>query len=160
MPTSQPPLDPRKIPWKRGDTCSLDFKKKTGFVLNHTPEYLEVRWGPEGVVERLTGADAESVLRLAHADSPTASGTMTNLEALKELEALSYVEDAIRERMKTVKNETEQKELDVLIDRSFQPKCAFDRKHHQLLFQLAIDPREVSWYWKLRERIHRVVHHH
>jgi hypothetical protein len=85
---------------------------------------------------------------------------MTNLEALKELEALSYVEDAIRERMKTVKNETEQKELDVLIDRSFQPKCAFDRKHHQLLFQLAIDPREVSWYWKLRERIHRVVHHH
>lgn len=138
----------------------MDFKKKTGFVLNHTPEYLEVRWGPEGVVERLTGADAESALRLAHADSPTATGTMTNLEALRELEALSYIEDAIRERQKTVKNEAEQKELDVLIDRSFQPKCAFDRKHHQLLFALAIDPRQVNWYWKLRERIHRVIHHH
>jgi hypothetical protein len=88
MPTSQPPFDPRKTPWKRGDICTKDLKEKTGFVLNHTPEYLEVRWGQEGIVERLTGADAECVFRLAHADSPTADGTMTNLEALKELEHL------------------------------------------------------------------------
>jgi hypothetical protein len=160
MPTSQPPLDPRKTPWKRGDLCTLDFKNKTGFVLNHTPEYLEVRWGPESVVERLTGNDAESVFRLAHADGLTADGTMTNLEALQHLEALSYVENAICARQKIVKNEAEQKDLDALIERSFQPKCAFDRKHHQLLFQLAIDPRGVSGYWKLRERIHRVFHRH
>jgi hypothetical protein len=156
---TQPPPDTRKNLWKRGDVCTLG-SEKTGFVLNHTPEYLEVRWGPEGVAERLTAREAERVLRVALADSPTASGTMTNLEALNQLEALCYMEDAIHERMKRVKNEAEKKELDKLIERSFQPKCAFDRKYSHELTTLAIAPREVSWHWKLRERWHRFVHHH
>jgi hypothetical protein len=159
MTASQPSLDPRKTPWKRGDVCTLGFKK-SGFVLNHTPEYLEVLWGPDRIVERLTGGDAESVLRVAHADGPTADATMTNLEALETIEALNNIEDACRERMKSVKDEAESKELARLIDRAFQPKCAFDRKHSTMLAALAIKPDEVSWYWKLRERIHRLVHHH
>ncbi len=159
MSTSQPPLDPRKYPWRRGDVCSLGGSK-SGFVLDHTPEYLEVRWMPEGVVERLTHGDAESVIRHAHADSISPGGKGTNLEALETIEALTRIEDAIRERMKTVKNETEKKELDVLIKRSFNPECAFDRKYSKELAALAIAPHEVGWFWKLRERIHRVVHHH
>lgn len=70
------------------------------------------------------------------------------------------IEDAIRERMKTVKNETEKRESDALIKRPFNPECAFDRKYSMELAALAIAPHEVGWFWKLRERIHWVVHHH
>jgi hypothetical protein len=107
MTLSQPPLDPRKTPWKRGDVCALG-SKKGGFVLDYTPDYLEVRWMPEGVIERLTGGQAESVIRYAHADSHTAGdGKMTNLEALETIEALTVVEEAARERSKTIKSEAE-----------------------------------------------------
>jgi hypothetical protein len=60
MTTSQPPLDPRESPWKRGDVCTLGFKK-SGFVLNHTPEYLEVRWmsSDEGV-ERIPAEEIDT----------------------------------------------------------------------------------------------------
>jgi hypothetical protein len=159
MASSQPPLDPRKTPWKRGDVCTLGFKK-SGFVLNHTPEYLEVRWMPNEGIERIPAEDIDNVLRVMHADSPSPDGTRTNLESLEIIESLSRVSDAVTERMKSVKDPAEKKEIDALIARSFGPKCAFDRKHGNILFDLAIDPRQVSWYWKLRERIHRVVHHH
>jgi hypothetical protein len=45
--TTHPSLDPRKSPWKRGDVCTKGFERN-GFVLNHTPEYLEVRWSQLG----------------------------------------------------------------------------------------------------------------
>src|SRR6267378_1626290 len=118
MPTPQPSLNPRKIPWKRGDVCSLGPTKR-GFVLDSTPDYLEVRWMPEGVVERLTDGDAASVIRHMHADSISASGKMTNLEALETIEALTRVEEVSRERSKSIKNEAEQQEVDMLIKRSF-----------------------------------------
>jgi hypothetical protein len=133
---------------------------KIGFVLNHTPEYLEIRWGPDGPVERLTGGEAEGVIRFAHADSASPDGKTTNLETLKTIEALDAVEKAARERSKSIRSDAERAEVNMLIDRSFQPKCEFDRKHSTLLATLAIKPDEVSWYWKLRERIHRIVHHH
>src|SRR5712672_3132117 len=156
MSISQPPLDPRKYPWRRGDVCSLGGNKN-GFVLGHTPEYLEVRWMPEGVVERLTDGDVESVIRHAHAESISPGGKGTNLDALENIEALTRIEDVIRERMKTVTSETEKKELDALVKRSFNPECAFDRKYSNQLAVLAIDPHELTWFWKLRERIHRIV---
>lgn len=159
MPTPQPPLDPRKTPWKRGDVCSLG-SSKSGFVLDYTPEYLEVRWMPEGVVERLTNGDAASVIRHMHADSISPSGKMTNIEALETIEALTRVEEAARERTKTIKSEAEQQEVNMLIKRSLNPECEFDRKHSTMLAALAIKPDEVSWYWKLRERLHRIIHHH
>jgi len=159
MSSRLPPLDPRKSPWKRGDVCTLGFEKN-GFVLDYTVEYLEVRWmGNEGV-ERIPAEDIDNLLRVAHADSPSADGTKTNLETLEALESLSRIQNAVSDRMKAVKNENEKRELDALIKRSFGPQCTFDRKHTDLLFDLAIDPQRVSWYWKLRERWHRFVHHH
>jgi hypothetical protein len=159
MTISQPPLDPRKTPWKRGDVCTLGFKK-SGFVLHHTPEYLEIRWMGNDGVERIPAENVDDVLRVAHADSLTADGTQSNLETLEVLESVSRLKNAIAERMKTVTSEGEKRELDALIARSFGPKCAFDRKHGNILFDLAIDPQRVSRYWKLRERWHRFVHHH
>lgn len=159
MAASQPSLDPRKTPWKRGDVCGLG-SSKSGFVLNHTPEHLEVLWGPNGPVERLTGGEKESVIRYAHADSFSAGVEMTNLQVLETIEALNRVEEAVRDRSKSIKSEAEDKEVTALINRAAQPTCEFDRKHSASLFALAVKPGEVSWYFKLRERIHRVVHHH
>ncbi len=109
-----------------------------------------------GGIERLDHWDEESLIRYAYADSLSASGDMTNLEALEAIEAITHVEEAVRERMKAVKSEAEKKELDSLIARSFPPKCAFDRRYSTKLLTLAIKPDEVSWFWKLRERLHRV----
>jgi hypothetical protein len=160
MTTTQPPLDPRKSPWKRGDVCTLGFKKN-GFVLSHTPEYLEVRWmSPHEGIERIPAEDIDDLLRVMHADGPSPSGKGTNLESLEASESLRRIKDAVTERMKLVTDPTEKRELDALIARSFSPKCAFDRKHGHILFDLAIDPQRVSLYWKLRERLHRLVHHH
>jgi hypothetical protein len=159
MTSSQPPLDPRKHPWKRGDVCALG-STKIGLVLDYTPEYLEVRWGPDGPVERLTGGAAESVIRYAHADSISPDGKTTNLETLETIEALDVLEKAARERSKTIKSPAEDKEVTMLLNRAVQPECEFDRRHSARLAQLALRPDTVSWYWKLRERIHRIVHHH
>jgi hypothetical protein len=115
---------------------------------------------PDGPPERLTGWEKESVIRYAHADSISPGGKMTNREALETVEALNAVEVAARERRKTIKSETEDKELTMLINRSVHPECEFDRKYSTMLITLALKPDEVSLYWKLRERIHRVVHHH
>ena len=139
--------------------CTLGFTKN-GFVLKHTAEYLEVRWMANEGIERIQTEDIDSVLRVMHADDLSPDGKRTNLQSLEALESLSRLNDAVTQRMKTVKNENEKKQLDALIKRSFGPECKFDRKHANLLFDLAIDPQRVSWYWKLRERLHRFVHHH
>jgi hypothetical protein len=131
-----------------------------GWVLNHTPEYLEVRWTGDDGVERIPAENVDDALRVAHADGLTPDGTQSNLETLEVLESVSRLKNAVANRMKTVKNDTEKRELDALIKRHFSPQCGFDRKHGNILFHLAIDPSRVSWYWKLRERIHRIVHHH
>jgi hypothetical protein len=159
MTISQPPLDPRKTPWKRGDVCALGFEKM-GWVLNNTPEYLEVRWTGDDGVERIPAETIDDVHRVAHADSLTPDGTQSNLETLEALESISRLKNAVANRLRAVKNETEKRELDALIKRFISPQCPFDREHTKLLFDLAIDPQRVSWYWKLRERWHRFVHHH
>ena len=148
-------LDPRKSPWKRGDVCTSGFKK-SGFVLNHTAEYLEVRWMPDGGIERIPTEDADDLLRVAHADSLSPGGQRTNLENLESIEALSRIEDGIRERMKTVKNESEKKELDRLTRRIFaSDKCEWDTKHQGKFFQLIVEPQNVGPIFKLRDRIHQ-----
>jgi hypothetical protein len=159
MTPEQPSLDPRKTPWKRGDVCALG-STKVGFVVDCTPEYLEVIWGPNGPVERLTGGEKESVIRYAHADSVSSRGEKTNLETLEVIEALNRIEQAARERSKAIKSPDEDKEVTMLLNRAVLPECEFDRKHSSMLAALALKPNEVSWYWKLRERVHRIVHHH
>lgn len=156
MKTSQPPLDPRKSPWKRGDVCTSGFTK-TGFVLSYTPEYLEVRWTARGGVEKIPTEEIENLLRTAHADSPSTDGTKTNLELLEAVEALSRISEALKERMATVKNDNEKKELDRLSRRIFATdKCDWDDKNHVKILRLLIDPKNAGVIFKFRDRLHRV----
>ena len=115
---------------------------------------------PAGVVETIPAEDFDDVLRVVHANSITADGKSTNLETLRDIEALHHVRDAITERMKGAKSDADRKEVDALIKRFLGPDCAFDRQHADLLFQIAIVPQSVGWYWKLRERLHRFIHPH
>lgn len=86
-----------------------------------------------------------------------------NSESVRELiekrDALLRLREAIDKRIAGISKE-EQREINALVKRSFDPQCTFDRKHTELLYTLALTPKEVSWYWKLRERLHRFVHHH
>jgi len=51
MATPQPPPDPRKYLYHRGDVVTSGFKKN-GFGLDFTPAYLEVMWMSTYDVER------------------------------------------------------------------------------------------------------------
>jgi hypothetical protein len=155
MTTPRPSLDPRKNPWKRGDLCTLGFEKN-GFVLSHTAEYLEVRWMQGGGIERIPTGEIDNLLRVGHAADSIAPGGRTNLQNLEAIEALSGISDGIAERMKTVKNEDEKKELDRLVRRIFaSDKCEWDSKNETKLWQMFLKPEKVGLIFKLRERIHR-----
>lgn len=150
----QPSLDPRKNPWKRGDLCTRGLKNR-GFVLSHAPEYLEVRWmGDEGV-ERIPAENIDDLLRAAHADS-LAPGGRTYLETLESLEGLRFISEGIKERMKTVKTKAEEEELNRLVRRiATVDECAWDKQNYTNLIGMLIQPEEVGFVFKLRDRIHQ-----
>jgi hypothetical protein len=78
-------------------------------------------------------------------------------EPNEDCDSVRWLQGAIKERITNVSNE-EQREIDALIQRALEPQCGFDRKHARLLYALALVPDHVSWYLKLRERIHRLLH--
>lgn len=154
--TASPSLDPRKSPWKRGDVCTLGFEKNC-FVLNHTSEYLEVRWMNDGNIEKIPTDAIDNLLRVAHADSLGPDGRRTNLEYLQARETLDFLEHGLVERTKAIKSEKERQELDRLTRRIFaEGKCKWDTRHAGELMTLLAAPGSVGIAFKIRERIHRI----
>jgi len=80
-------------------------------------------------------------------------------ELIQDRDALVALREAIAKRIKNISKE-EQMEVDALVNRSFHPQCTFDRKNRHNLYHLALAPEQVGWYFKLRERLHRFIHHH
>ncbi|MGD0829835.1 MAG: hypothetical protein ABR907_02750 [Terracidiphilus sp.] len=149
-------LDPRKSPWKRGDLCTLGFEKN-GFVLNHAPEYLEVRWMNDGGIERIPAYAIDDLLRVGHADSLGPDGRNTNLECLQKLETLDFLQHGLEERIKAIKSEKEKQVLDHLTRRIFsEGKCKWDSFHTVQLTMLIAAPENVGLAFRIRERIHRI----
>jgi hypothetical protein len=153
---TSPSLDPHKSPWRRGDVCTLGFEKNC-LVLNHTPEYLEVRWMNDGGVERIPTDAIDSLLGVARADDLGPDGRRTNLEYLQAFEALDLLGHGLAERAKTTKSEKERQELDRVVRRIFsEGKCKWDARHRGELTTLLAAPRSVGIAFKIRERIHRI----
>jgi hypothetical protein len=152
-----PPLDPRKNPWKRGDICTLGFEKH-GYVLDYTPEYLEVRWmSPDKGVVRIPTERVDDLLRVAHASGMAPDGTHTNLETVNTLESLRHISEGITERMKTVTTDEEREELNRLVRRvNRTDKCEWDKRNEISLWLLLLEPHKVGGLFRLRDRIHRV----
>lgn len=73
--------------------------------------------------------------------------------------ALFLLQAAIGERLSKA-TEEEKLEIEALSKRAISPKCAFDRKHRKRLYQLALSPNSVGWVFKIRERVHRLLHDH
>lgn len=76
-----------------------------------------------------------------------------------ERDALLKLQEAITNRLQKLSRE-ERLEVESLSQRAIHPQCCFDRKHSQNLYKLALFPESVPWIFKLRERIHRALHHH
>lgn len=57
-------------------------------------------------------------------------------------------------------SETRKLEVEALSKRAIDPKCAFDRKYREQLYRLALFLNSVSRRFKLRERLHRLIHDH
>jgi hypothetical protein len=146
------PLDPRKSPWKRGDVCTRGFQM-AALVASCTPEFLEVRW--KDCIERIPADEIDSVIRLAHADGPSASGEQTNLDTLLAVEALENIENLAKNRK--YKNAREKAEADSFIRRAFAPNgCYWDTKNSTNLTRLALEPEKVGLVFKIQERLHKV----
>ena len=152
---TSPSLDPHKSPWKRGDVCTKAFEK-SGFVLNHTSEYLEVRWSDESI-ERIPALDVDNLTRVAHADSLAPNGQRTNLESLQAIETLDFLQHAIAERVKTLTTDREKEQLDHLVRRIFSgEQCEWDARHATQLTLMLTGQQNVGVVFRIRERIHRV----
>jgi len=80
-------------------------------------------------------------------------------DLLEQQDRLLRLQAAIKERLSTA-TEQEKLEVEALSKRAINPECAFDRKHREQLYQLALFPNTVSWRFKLRERLHRLIHDH
>jgi hypothetical protein len=156
MATSQPPLDPRNDGWHYGDVVTLGFRK-SGFIVDSTPEYLEVAWMPDCVTERLGQAETENLVRVAHAASLSPTGDKTNVEVLETMLALRKIEIAIKERVASCKTLVEADCINQQIQRCFnEGGCDWDKAHGDKLLQLAIEPSKVGILFKLQEWMHRV----
>jgi hypothetical protein len=80
-------------------------------------------------------------------------------ELIEKRDKVQSLKEAIEKRIANVSKE-EQLEVEALSKRAINPQCTFDRKHTEQLYALALFPKQVSWYFKLRERLHRLIHHH
>ena len=80
-------------------------------------------------------------------------------ELIEKRDALLKLKEAIDNRIASLSRE-EALEVESLSRRALNPECAFDRKHSSMLYKLALTPKEVSWYFKFRERVHGLIHHH
>jgi hypothetical protein len=107
-------------------------------------------------VERIPTEAIDRLLRVAHADSLGPDGRRTNVEHLEVVEALSFIQRTLAERIETVKDEDEKKKLDHLVRRIFSHECEWDKKHQAKLMALLSAPKSAGVIFKLRERIHRL----
>jgi hypothetical protein len=80
-------------------------------------------------------------------------------ELIEQRDKVQSLKEAIEKRIANVSKE-EQLEVEALSKRAINPQCTFDRKHTEQLYALALFPKQVSWHFKLRERLHRLIHHH
>lgn len=80
-------------------------------------------------------------------------------ELMEKIDAFKNIQEAVNERIAAIKTPEEEREVNSLIKRAFNDECAFDKKHKIKLIALAIFPHEVSWKFKLRERVHRFIYH-
>jgi len=88
-------------------------------------------------------------------DDPTETA-----ESLKaRYQALEHIEDALTERMESIRNERERQEVNKLIERAFNPACDWCKRNQKLLFYLALKPHDVRWHAKLIHRFHCLIHH-
>jgi hypothetical protein len=80
-------------------------------------------------------------------------------ELIEKRDKLRTLKEAIKKRIANISKD-ERLEVEALSKRAINPQCMFDRKHTDQLYALALSPKQVSWHFKLRERLHRLIHHH
>lgn len=83
----------------------------------------------------------------------------TTEELTERRDALLRLKEAIENRLASASKE-EKIKVEALSKRAINPECTFDQKHREQLYALALFPSHVGWYFKLRERLHRLFHHH
>jgi hypothetical protein len=80
-------------------------------------------------------------------------------ELIRQRDSLLAMQEAMKNRIQNLSRE-EALEVESLSERAIHPQCSFDRKYSETLYTLALFPDRVPWLFKMRERLHRALHHH
>ena len=82
-------------------------------------------------------------------------------QLFEKILALEDLEVAVAERMAELEgDEKALKAVNKLIERAFNPTCWWDRRNQIGLLTLAIKPTESTWFFRVAERLHSLVHRH
>jgi hypothetical protein len=150
----------REKGWYRGELVIRGTE--IGFVKNDMDdldEFLVIEW--QSGIERIHRSGSTGIRRLTEAETNGLKGAgLSPLKSLEALESVERVHAMSVERSRTIRSQGEQRIVDELIRRGFSEEfeCDWDRKNADLLIVLALNPDQVGWLFKLRERIHRPIH--
>lgn len=78
-------------------------------------------------------------------------------DILEKPEVVLGLKEAINRRLAFC-SEEEYLEVEGLSKRALNPQCSFDREYRLMIYALALAPDQVDWIFKLRERLHRLIH--
>jgi hypothetical protein len=139
-------------PWAIEDEQLVIFQT----AILHPLPLLSIVEGRERITRYrlLTGMDMEPT---ATSDQVGPSLALSGI--LEKREVLQALREAINSKLAFC-TEQEYLEVEALSNRAFNPHCTFDRKHRLMIYALALAPDQVDWSFKLRERVHRLIHRH
>jgi hypothetical protein len=136
--------------WRRNDKLFMFNSTATNGAYNTT--------GEDTTKLEATGG-TERWRRAMQTDNGMSHGRATLTDILEKREVRLGLIEAINLKL-AFSSEAEQLEVEALSNRALDHKCGFDRKHRLMIYALALAPDQVSWSFKLRERIHRLLHQH
>jgi hypothetical protein len=84
------------------------------------------------------------------------SNQVTLNHILEKKEVLLSLKEAVKVRL-AYSNEDEQMDVESLSNRALYPQCSFDRRHRLMILALALAPDQVTWSFRLREKLHRLI---
>jgi hypothetical protein len=147
--------------WHRGDWIIRGTEN--GFVksdMRDGDEYLAVHW--QSGEEKIQRSKLQEIRKATKEELVEAEnlGALPSLKALEAIEGMENLETLTAERRRTIRGQREQRIVDDLIRRGFAYpcECGWDKKHADMIVVLALQPDQVGWLFKIRERLHRPIH--
>jgi hypothetical protein len=128
-------------------------------------QLTDEQWpGNVGMDEKKRLAEIEDIRqRLGNMESWDATylKNIAEIERLyKQTRDLRTIKEGAGKAQARIRSKREQKAFASLISRCFNPYCEWERNHVSDLLTLVLWPERSSWFFRLCNRVHALLHHH